>query len=138
MPPRHISFKALIYPHPKGTDHTPPTMGADMGDISTDHNPPAIPTTTGAAVSEGTHQAPHPGSTPVHATLQPVYAPITICTMTHPISIVTPHPTLTSPINITHTTIPQTKAGITPVTPTPLQGNAAKKSQAMPKTINPA
>ena len=51
-------------PTSKGTDHTPPTIDMDMGDISTNHNHTTIPTVTAvAAVSEGTHHAPHPATT---------------------------------------------------------------------------
>ena len=43
-------------PTPKRTDHTPPSMGTEMRDISTNQNHATIPTITGAAaVSEGTH-----------------------------------------------------------------------------------
>ena len=61
----HASKTGLIQsnnmPTPEWTDHTPPTMDTDMGNISTDHNQAAIPTATGtAAVSEGTHHTPHP------------------------------------------------------------------------------
>ena len=84
IPPsgNHATKRGLIQGHdtptPKGTDHIPPTMGTDMGDISTDHNHAAIPTTTGAvAVPEGTHHAPYPADTVAHATLRPMDAPIT-------------------------------------------------------------
>ena len=41
--------------------------------------------------------------------------------MTHPTGIVEPHPTLTtSPTDITHATIPWTKASLAPATPTAL------------------
>ena len=99
-------------------------MGIDMGDISTDHNCTTIPTMTGtAAVLEGTHHASHPATVMAHATLQLKDALIATCAMTHPTGIVTPHATLTtSPTNITHTTIPQTGASLTPATLTALHG----------------
>ena len=95
-------------PTPKGKDHTAPTMGTDMGDISTDHNHTAISTVTGAAaVSEGTHHAPHLATAAAHAALQLMDTSIATCAMKHPTGIVTPHPTLaTSPTNITHATSP--------------------------------
>ena len=109
----------------KGTDHTPPTMGTDMGDISTNHNCTAIPNLTGAAaVPEGIHHTPHPTTTVVHAALQPMDAPIATHSMTHPRGIVTSHPELiTSQTNITHTTIPWTVGILTPTTPTTLHGD---------------
>ena len=48
-------IQGIDIPRPKGTDHTLPTMVTDMGDISTDHNHDAIPTTTGAAAVSGAH-----------------------------------------------------------------------------------
>ena len=67
LPQEHYTIKTNLIqdiniPIPRGTDHTPPTVVTDMGDISTDHNPTAIPTMTGAAVSEDTHCAPHPAT----------------------------------------------------------------------------
>ena len=65
-------------PTSKGIDHTPPTMGIGMGDISTDHNHATIPTaTTTAAVSEDTHCTPHPATAAACTNLQPVDASIT-------------------------------------------------------------
>ena len=96
-------------PTPNGTDHTSPTMVPDMGDIPADHNPTTIPTLTGAAVSEGTHHAPHPATTAACATLQLMDAPIAICALTHPTGIVESHSTFTtSPRGITHATFPWT------------------------------
>ena len=69
---------------PKGTEHTPPTVVTDMGDISAGHNNATILTVTGAAAfSEGTHHAPHPVTTMAHAALWLLDAPIAICTVTH-------------------------------------------------------
>ena len=52
-----------------------------------------------------------------HATLWSMDAPIATHTMTHPTGIVTPHPTLTtSTADVTHATIPQTRAGLIPAT----------------------
>ena len=99
-------------------------MVPDMGDISTDHNHDTVPTATGAAaVSKGTHHTPDPATTAAHATLWLKDVPITICTITHPNSIVTPHSTLaTSPADVTHTTVPRTRASLAPATPTILHG----------------
>ena len=113
-------------------------MVIDMGDISTDHNPTTVPTATGTAVSEGTHHTPHPATAAAHAALWLMDSPITFHAMTHPTSIVTPHPTLTtSPADVTHVTILQTRASLIPATPTACTGNTAMKSQAMPKTFKP-
>ena len=124
-------------PTPKGTNHTPPTMGTYIGNISTNHNNTFIPTATGAAaVSEGTHHALHPATTVDHATLWPMDAPIATCAMTHPTCIVTPHPTLAiSPVNVTHATIPWTKAGLTPATLITLLMRKAKPCPR-PSTLN--
>ena len=123
LPQEHHATKTDLVqchdkPTPKGTDHTSPTMGTDMGDISTDHNHAATPTTTGtAAILEGTHCPPHPATTAVHTTFEWIDAPIITCATTQPTGIVTPHPTLTtSPTNITHATIPQTGVSLTPAT----------------------
>ena len=79
--------------------------------------------TGAAAVPEGTHYAPHPATAVACATLWLMDAPISTCTRTHPIGIVSPLPTLTtSPTNVTHTTIPQTGAGLTPAALTALHG----------------
>ena len=96
---------------PKGTDHTPPTMVTDRGDISADHHPTAVPTVTGAAVSKSTHHPPHPTTAAAQTALQLMDAPIAICAMTHPI--------ITSP-DITHITFPWTGASLGPATPTAL------------------
>ena len=95
-------------PTPKGTGHTQTTVGTDMGDISTDHNHAAIQTITGAAaVSEGTHHSPYPGTAAAHVILWMMDAPIATHTITHPTGIVTPHPILTtSSAEVTHATIP--------------------------------
>ena len=122
MPPRGDLLQGIDIPILEGTDHTPPTMLTDMGNISTSHNHTAVPTTTGAAaVSKDTHHAPHPATTVPCITLQPMDALITICTVTHLTGIVAPNPTLaTSPTDITHGSTPQTGASITPATPTKL------------------
>ena len=132
-------IQGIDIPTLQGTDHTPLTMVTDMGDISTNHNHTAIPTMTGAAVSEGTHHAPHPDTAAACTALWPIDSPNAIYTVTHPNGIVTHHPTpTTSPIDITHATIPQSRAGPAPATSTTLTGNTANKdSQAMPKTFNP-
>ena len=118
----HTTNRGLIQgndtPPPKGTDHTPATMDTDMGDISTNHNHTTISTMTGAvAVPEGTYHAFHPATTAAHATLWSMEGPITTFSMTHTTGIVTPHSTLTtSSTDITHVTIPNTRAGLTPST----------------------
>ena len=115
-------------PTPKGTDPTPSIMVPDMGDISAGHSPVTIPILTGEAVSEGTHHTPHPATAATHAALQPMEAPITTHTTTHPISIVTSHPTLTtSPMDITHATIPWTRAPLAPATPIALHRNHSQE-----------
>ena len=94
-------------------------MAPDMGDISAGHSPAAICTMTEAAVSEGTPHTPNLATIAAHTALWPINAPITTCTMT-PTGIVTPHPPLaTSPTDVTHA-IPQTRASLTPATPTTL------------------
>ena len=130
LPQEHQAIKTDLIPGhntpiTKGTDHTPPTMGTDMGNISTDHNHAVITTVTGAAaVTEGTHYTPHPTTAVLHTALHLMDTPITTHTMTHCTGIVTPHPKLaSSPIDITHTTIPWTVAGLTPPTLTVLHGD---------------
>ena len=93
-------------------------MGIGMGDISADHNCTVISTMKGAAaVTEGTHNAPHPTTTVAYTTLQLMDVPIATHTMTHSTGIVTPHPNLaTSPTNITHATFPQTITSLVPAT----------------------
>ena len=104
-------------PTPKGTDHTPPIMVPDMGDISAGHSPAANPTVIEAAILEGTPHAPLPATAAALPAPEQMYTPITIHAMT-PTGIVTPHPTLaTSPTYITHAT-PQTTASLAPATPT--------------------
>ena len=87
-------IQGINIPTPKGTNHTPPIMVPDMGGILAGHSPNAVPTTTEAAVSEGTPHTPHPATAEACASLWPVDAPITTHAVT-PTSIVTPHPTLT-------------------------------------------
>ena len=84
-------------------DHTP-IMVPHREDISTGHSPTPIPTMTEAAVLKGTPHAPLPATTAACATLQPMDAPITPCTVI-PTDIVAPHPALTtSPTGTTHAT----------------------------------
>ena len=66
--------------------------------------------------------------------------PITTCAMTHPTGIVAPYPAFTiSPTNITHTTIPQTGASITPATLTAMHGEHSWWGKwSIPKTFNPS
>ena len=78
VPPRQISFKASIYPKPKGTDHTPPIMVPDIGHIIEGHSTATISTVTEAAVSEGTPWTPHLATTTAHATLQPIDVPTSL------------------------------------------------------------
>ena len=115
-------IQGINMPTLEGTDHNPPAMVTDMGDISTGHNHATIPTVTGAvAVSESTNHAPHPVTAAAHATLWLRDASIVICAVTHPTGIDTPHPALaTSPTDITHATIPQTGASLAPATHTTL------------------
>ena len=71
---------------PKGTDHNPPTMGTDMGDISTDHNHAANSTMTGAATfPEGTYCTPYP------ATVVALHYPLAYGSLYHHLSHDTPH-----------------------------------------------
>ena len=65
-----------------------------------------IPTTTGAAVSEGTHCTPNPVIRAAHSALWLMDALIATHAMTYPTSIVTPHHALaTSPADLTCTII---------------------------------
>ena len=129
---RLILFQGINIPTPGGTDHTPPTMVKDLGDISNDHNPTAIPTATEAAVSEGTHCIPHPATTAAHAPLWLMDIPITIHVVTHPTSIVAPHLALTtSTADVTYTTIPWTGASLNSA---PLTALHRKHSQEKPCT----
>ena len=63
---------------------------------------------------------PHPATTSAHAALQQMDIPIATHAMTHPTGIVTPHATFTTSTNITHATIPWTRASLTPATLTTL------------------
>ena len=92
-----------------------------MGDIPTDYNHTVNPTVTRAAVTEGTHHAPHPATTVAHATLWLTNAFITTCARTYPTGTVTSHlEQATSPTNVTHATTPHTVASLTPATITTL------------------
>ena len=102
MLPREILFKASIFPHTRDSSHSP-TMVTDMGYISTNHNPATVPTMTGAAVSEDTQCSSSSHCSSSCCPFGQWVFPLTICAMTYPTSIVTPHPTLTtSPADITH------------------------------------
>ena len=93
-----------------------------MGNISTSHNHATIPTMSGAAaVTEGMHCAPHRATTAAQAALCLMDCPIATYAMTHPTGMVALHLKLaTSPTDITHATIPQTVACLTPATLTTL------------------
>ena len=115
-------------------------MGLNMGEISTNHNHAAIPNTTGAAaVTEGTHHAPNLATTVACVALWPMDAPIATQIMKHPTCIVAPHLELTtSPFNVTHATIPQTVASLSPQLLPQCRGiTADEEGQATPKTFNP-
>ena len=116
MPLRQISFKVINTPTTGGTDYTP-IMAPDIGDISAGHSPTPVPTLIEAAVLEDIHHAPLSATTAAHTTLLPMDSPITPHTLI-PTGIVMPYPTFTtSPADTTHTT-PQTRASLTPATPT--------------------
>ena len=126
-------IQGIGIPTPGVKDHTPPIMVPDMGDISAGHSPVAIATVTRAAVSEGTHYTPHPATTAAHTTLWLMDVPITIHTVTHPTGVVVHHPALaTSPTDVTHATIPQNRAGLTPETPTGLHRNHSQELDSYP------
>ena len=113
LPQEHHATKTdliqgINIPTLKGTDHTPPIMVPDIGDILSGHSSATIPTTREAAVSEGTPHTPHLATAAAHAALQLIDAPIA-----------------------THTT-PQTRASLTPATPTTLH---RKYSQQKPSYI---
>ena len=138
----HLSTKkdliqGINTPTTEGTDHTP-IMVPDIGDISADHSPAAIPTVTETAVLEGTHHALLLATTANHTTLWIMDAPITPNAMVST-GIVTPHPTLTtSPADVTPTTA-QTRAGVAQANShSNGTGISAQKSQTMPKTLNPS
>ena len=112
-------FQGIDIPIPKETVHTPPTMITGMVDIATNNNPATIPTTRGAASSEDTHYAPHAATRAASTTLWLINALITIHAVTHPTGIVAPYPALTiSSADVTHGTIPWTRAGLFQATPT--------------------
>ena len=94
-------------------------------------SPATIPTATEAPVSEGTPCTLHVAAMAAHAALQPMDALITTHTMT-PTSIEAPNPALiTSHVDITHAT-PQTRASLTPATPTAMY---RKHSQGKPSNV---
>ena len=123
----------------EGTNHAPPTMVTDMGDISTDHNHATIPTMTGAAVWEGIHCAHHPTTAAAHAALQPKDAHIGISAMTQPTSMSIPHPAFaTSPTDVTHAAIPWTWAGLNPATRDTLyRKQPMRKAKPCPRPSTP-
>ena len=111
LPQEHHSTKTGLVPghntptH-KGTDHTPPTRGRDMGDISAGHNHANIPTVTGAAaLTDNRHCTPYPATIAAGVTLSLMDAPVTTHTMTYYTGRTAPHLRLaTSPTDITHAT----------------------------------
>ena len=85
-------IQGINIPTPKGTDHTPPIMIPDMGDILAGHSPITIPTVTEAAILQGIPHVPLPATTAAHATLLPMDTPIPTHALT-PTDTATPHPT---------------------------------------------
>ena len=101
-------------------------MVPDIGDISLDNSPTAIPIVTEGAVLEGTPHALLPATTAAYNILQLMDTSITPCTM-RSTGIVTPHPTLTtSPADITHTP-PWTRASPAPAPPTTQHRNLSQE-----------
>ena len=145
LPQEHHTTKTdllqgINIPIPKGTDHTPPIMVPDMGDVSAGHSPATIPTVTEAAVLQGTPCAPLPATAAAHATLWLMDAPITTLAVT-PTGIVAAQPALaTSPTDDTNST-PQTGVGPTPATPTAQHRNLSPEKlsnvQDPKPTVNP-
>ena len=108
-------IQGIYAPTTKGTDHTP-IMFPDIGDISADHSPAAIPTVTEAAVLKGTPCTLLPATAADHIALQLRDAPVTPYAVI-PTGIVAPHPTLImSPADVTHATL-QNGASLVPATP---------------------
>ena len=109
-----------------------------IGDISTDYNPSTIPTTTEETVLEGTHHAPHPAITAAHVALWLMNVLIAICALTHSTGIIAPHPALTvSTADITHATIPQTRASLIPAFPTTLHRNHSQEKPSHTQDLQP-
>ena len=109
-------IQGIDIPTTGGTDHTP-AMAPSMGDISAGHIPGPCPTTTEAAVLEGTPCTPLPATAAACATPQLMDASITPCAVI-PTGIVVPHPTLaTSPAGATHATL-HTRASLSSAHPT--------------------
>ena len=80
-------------------DHTP-IMVPYIRNITSDHSPTPIHTTTEATTSEGMPHAVLPATAAAYTALQPLDTPAMITT-----GIVTPHPTLAIyPSGATHTT----------------------------------
>ena len=114
----------------RGTHHNP-IMVWDIEDVTADHSPTPIHTTTELAVSEGTPCALLPATTADHTALQLMDAPIT------PHVIVAPHPTLTtSPACTTHATS-WTRASLTPATLTTQYKDPNQGMSSNAKTLNP-
>ena len=123
-------IQGIDIPTPKRTDHTPPIMDPDMGDIPAGQSPAAILTATEATVSEGTPYGPHPAPAAAHTALQQWMPPSSLVlwnqlTYSHPIL----HMPLLSQMSLTPlhrlepVSLPQLSLHCT--------GNRAKKSQAM-------
>ena len=140
MAPRQISFKALIYPNPKGQITLHLLRSQTWGDFSVGHSPTAaIPTMQQEQQFQKAHiSAPHPATAAAPAAIWPINAPIATHTMTHP----TWHRgTLSHTHHFSHrchlchysmdwncSSLQQLLLHCT--------GNTAKKSQATPKTFN--
>ena len=129
-------IQGIDTPTTEGTDHAPPIIVPNMGDISAGQSPSTIPTVTEAAVLEGTSDALLPAIVAGNTTLWLIDAPITTHSVTPP-GIVTPHPILaTSPTDITYPTL-QTGAGLTPATPTTQQRNLSRKAKQFLRPSTP-
>ena len=79
LPQEHHTTKAdliqcINIPTPKGTNHTPPIMVPDMGDIFTGHIHTTVPTMREAAVSEDTPHTSNAATTPVCTAIWPIDA----------------------------------------------------------------
>ena len=105
-------IQGINIPTTRGTAHKH-VMVTDIGEITADHSPTPICTTTEAATLEGTPHALLPATITACTTLQLRDALAVITT-----DIVAPHHAFAiSPTGVTHTT-PQTEATLTPVAPT--------------------
>ena len=111
-------------------------MVPDIGDISADHGPAAVPTMTETAVLEGTSCTLLQATTAACTTIWLIDAPITPHAMLST-GIVTCHPTLTtSPTDFTPAT-PWTGASLTPATPITQNRNLSPEKPNNAKTLNP-